>query len=130
MDKFPSETGCSRIGSERIAIDPAIAANASIAACQPKPSISHPPSGAITIVPSEPAAATRPTVWLRFSGGVAREMVPIRTPKPAPAVPMPIRKPATCSPTSGPPGMLFETIMSSSPAAYSKEVTISTGRGP
>ena len=29
-------------------------------------------------MPSEPAAATRPTVWLRFSGGVAREIVPIR----------------------------------------------------
>src|SRR5947207_10242142 len=104
-------------------MDPAIAANASIAACQPKPSISHPPSGAITIVPSDPAAATRPTVWLRFSGGVAREMVPIRTPKPAPAVPMPIRKPAT----SKPPGMLFETIISKSPKAYSRAVTISTG---
>ena len=118
--------GCSRIGSESSAIDAAIAANATIAACQPKPSISQPPSGAITIVPSEPAAATRPTVWLRFSGGVAREMVPISTPKPAPAVPMPIKKPAT----SNPPGMLLETIISSSPAAYNSEVTISTGRGP
>ena len=63
-------------------MDPAIAANATIAAFQPKQSISHPPTGVITIVPSDPAAATSPTVWLRFSGGVAREIVPIRTPKP------------------------------------------------
>jgi len=103
-----------------------MAAKATIAACQPKPSISQPPTGAITMVPSDPAAATSPTVWLRFSGGVAREIVPMRTPKPAPAVPMPMRKPAT----SSPPGMPLENTISSSPAAYSRAVTISTGRGP
>jgi len=70
------------MGSDSTAIEAAIAAKAIIAACQPKPSISHWPTGAITMVPSEPAAATRPTVWLRFSGGVAREIVPMRTPKP------------------------------------------------
>jgi len=57
---------------------------------------------------------------------VAREIVPIRTPKPAPAVPMPIRKPAT----SSPPGMPFENAISINPAAYSSAVTISTGRAP
>src|SRR5947207_15416225 len=82
------------MGSESTAIDAAIAANATIAAFQPKPLMSDWPSGASTSVPSDPAAATRPTVWLRFSGGVARDTVPMSTPKPVPAVPMPARKPA------------------------------------
>jgi hypothetical protein len=47
------------------------------------------------MVPSEPEAATSPTVWLRFSGGTARVTTPIRTPKAVPAVPTPSRNPAT-----------------------------------
>ena len=82
--------------------------------------------GAITIVPSEPAAATIPTVWLRFSGGVARDTVPMRTPKPVPAVPIPARKPAI----SSPPGTAFVNTKSSRPAAYTKAVAINTGLGP
>jgi hypothetical protein len=64
-------------------------------------------------VPIEPQAATRPTVWLRFSTGVARETVPISTPKPVPAAPIPIMKPAI----SSAPGKERETSMSSNPAA-------------
>ncbi len=93
---------------------------------QPKPSISQPPSGAITKVPIEPQAATRPTVWLRFSGGVAREMVPISTPKPVPAAPMPRRKPAI----SSAPGKERETSISRRPAAYMSAVPTRIGRGP
>ena len=103
----------SRIGNDSNAMDPAIAANPIIAAFQPKPSMSHCPSGASTIVPREPIAATRPTVWVRRSGGVARAMVPIRTPKPVPAVPMPARKPASWSA----PGKDLANTISASPAA-------------
>jgi hypothetical protein len=39
--------------------------------------------------------------------------VPINTPKPVPAVPMPAKNPATCSP----PGKLVATIISSRPEA-------------
>ena len=71
------------------------------------------PTGASTIVPSDPTAATSPTVWLRFSGAVARETVPINTPNPVPAMPMPIKTPASVMP----PGSDFEYTMSSNPAA-------------
>ncbi len=64
------------MGSASSAIEAPSAANTTIAVCQPEAPISQPPNGASTIVPSEPAAATRPTVWLRFSGGVRREMAP------------------------------------------------------
>src|SRR2546430_11365751 len=57
---------------------------------------------------------------LRFSGGVARDTVPMRTPKPVPAVPMPARKPAT----SSPPGKAFENTISSSPAAYTDRKSV------
>ncbi len=80
----------------------------------------------MTIVPSEPAAATMPIVWLRFSGGVARDTVPISTPKPVPAVPTPARKPASSSPA----GTSLEKIISSNPAAYTNAVLTSTGLGP
>ncbi len=64
-------------------------------------------------VPSDPAAATTPTVRVRVSGGVARETVPMSTPKPVPAVPMPTRKPAICRP----PAKRSATAISSRPAA-------------
>ena len=90
-----------------------MAANPTSAACQPKPSMRCWPTGASTRVPSDPAAATSPTVWLRFSGGVARDTVPIRMPKPVPAVPMPARKPATCSA----PGNTLENPIRTRPRA-------------
>ena len=86
------------MASESSAISIATPANATSAARQPKASMSACPIGASTIVPSEPAAATAPTVWLRRSGGVARATTPINTPNPVPAMPMPARKPATSSP--------------------------------
>jgi len=101
------------MGSETSAMEAAMAANASSALFQPKPLMSHWPSGASTIVPSDPAAAATPTVWVRFSGGVARDTVPISTPKPVPAVPMPARNPAS----SSAPGSALTKLISTSPAA-------------
>jgi hypothetical protein len=100
------------IGKAKIAIELAITANTTIAVCQPKPLISDCPTGASTMVPSDPEAATRPTVWLCFSGGVARATTPISTPKAVPAVPMPSRKPATFRPSS-----VGENTISSMPEA-------------
>ena len=97
-----------------------------MAACQPMPSISPWPTGAITIVPSDPAAATMPTVLVRFAGGVERDTVPMSTPNPVPAVPTPARNPAIASP----PGIALANAMSSKPAAYVSAVAISTGLGP
>ncbi len=88
------------MGSANSAIELAITANATIAGCQPKLLISDCPKGASTIVPSEPEAATSPTVWLRLASGVARVTTPISTPKAVPAVPMPSRKPAMSRPSS------------------------------
>ena len=78
------------------------------------------------MVPSEPAAATRPTVWLRFSGGVARETTPISTPKAVPAVPMPSRKPATSRPTA----QCARTPSAAGPRRRAARSTIRIGRGP
>src|SRR2546430_15468614 len=114
------------MGSDSSAIDAAIAANATIAAFQPKPLMSDWPTGASTIVPSDPAAATRPTVWLRFSGGVARDTVPMRTPKPVPAVPMAAREPAT----PGPPGKAVQNNINRNPPADTTAGAASTGRVP
>jgi hypothetical protein len=114
---FLASTGCageaSRIHNETMAIEAAIAANANIALFHPKPSMIHCPTGASTIVPREPAAATMPTVCVRRSGAVTRDTVPIRTPKPVPAVPMPARKPASDSA----PGKARANTISASPAA-------------
>jgi hypothetical protein len=65
----------------------------------PNVAISHCASGASTTVPSEPVAATKPMRWMRLWGGVALATTPISTPKPVPATPMPIRKPAMSRPT-------------------------------
>ena len=62
------------------------------------------PSGASSMVPSEPAADTSPTAQERRSGGVARETAPISTPKPVPATPRPTSNPPPSgNPTSGEP---------------------------
>ena len=106
-------------------MDAATAAKATIAVRQPKASISACPIGASSIVPSEPAAATAPTVWLRRSGGVARATTPIRMPNPVPAMPMPARNPATLRPNAP-----FEYTISSRPAPYRSEVATRTGRAP
>jgi hypothetical protein len=82
------------------------------AACQPKFPMTDCAAGASTTVPSEPTAATRPTRWMRFSGGVARATTPISTPKPVPAMPMPQRKPARSRPSAP-----RDTTISARPAA-------------
>ena len=114
-----------RIPSDSSASDAATHANTAIAARQPNASMSACPIGASTIVPSEPAAATAPTVWLRRSSGVARATTPISTPNPVPAIPMPVRKPATFSPSAP-----LEKTIRSRPPAYTSDVATSTGRGP
>jgi hypothetical protein len=100
-------------------------ANASRATRQPAPSIRTCPSGASSRVPSEPAAATVPTVRLRRSGGTARDTVPITTPSPVPAIPRPMRAPPRSRPTA-PPGQ----PMSTNPLAYTSAARATTGRAP
>ncbi len=88
--------------NEIAAMAPAIAAKANRASRQPKAPIIICPNGAITIVPSEPAAETTPTAQLRRSAGTALDTAPSSTPKPVPATPVPIiRPPPRPRPTAG-----------------------------
>ena len=107
-----SATASPLTGKARKAIALAMMAKPKSAVCQPKFVIRLCPTGASTSVPSDPVAATRPTVWLRFSSGVARDTTPISTPNAVPEVPMPSRNPAMLRPIAS-----FQNTISSMPDA-------------